>query len=62
LVAEETTPLLTSTPLTPGMDQPFQIDLSMPYRLSVQMQKTSPTGQAVYPAVGNPELLCTGLQ
>ena len=53
--------MLTSTSLVPGMSQPFQVDLPSPYRLSVQMQKTSPADQAVYPAVGDPELLCTGL-
>jgi hypothetical protein len=61
LVADETSPVLTSTTLTPGMDQPVHVDLAMPYRLSVQMQKTSPADQAAYPAIGSPELLCTGL-
>jgi hypothetical protein len=62
LVADEATTVLTSGVLTPGMSQPFQVDIELPYRLSVQMQETSPADQAAYPAVGDPELLCTGLQ
>jgi hypothetical protein len=61
LVADETTTAFSSTTLTPGMDQPFQVDLATPYRLFIEAQKTSPADQAAYPAIGNPELLCTGL-
>jgi hypothetical protein len=61
LVSDESTTVVTSTTLTPGMSQPFQVDLPLPYRLAIQMQKTSPAGQAAYPAIGDPELLCTGL-
>jgi hypothetical protein len=62
LVADETTQVFTSTTLTPGMDQPFQVDLATPYRLFIEAQRTSPAGQAAYPAIANPELLCTGLK
>jgi hypothetical protein len=61
LVADDTTTAFSSTTLTPGMDQPFQVDLATPYRLFIEAQKTSPADQAAYPAIGNPELLCTGL-
>lgn len=60
LVQDETHAILTSATLTPGMDQRFQVDLALPYRLSVQMQETSPADEAAYPAIGTPELLCTG--
>jgi hypothetical protein len=50
-----------SPPLTPGMSQPFVVDIATPYRLYIQAQRTSPTGQRAYPAIGDPELLCTGL-
>lgn len=61
LIADETTTAFSSATLTPGMDQPFQVDLATPYRLFIEAQKTSSAGQAAYPAIGNPELLCTGL-
>jgi hypothetical protein len=55
-------PVYTSPPLTPGTAQPFQVPLAMPYRLTVLAQNTSsPPPLTVYPALGSPELLCTGL-
>lgn len=62
LVADETTTPFTSGTLTPGMAQPFEMALDLPYRLAVRMQSSAPAGGRAYPAVGAPELLCTGLQ
>jgi hypothetical protein len=60
LLADDVT-VLASGPLTPGMTQPFNLDLATPYRLAIQAQNTSPADQSAYPAIGIPELLCTGL-
>jgi hypothetical protein len=54
-------PVFTSGPLTPGMTQRVELPLASPYRLAVQAQDTSPEGLQGYPALGSPELLCTGL-
>ena len=57
-------PVYASPTLTPGTAQTFQVALpSMPYRLAVQGQNIGATAPQlpVYPAVGTPELLCTGL-
>lgn len=62
LVADDMTPVLTSATLTPGMAQPFEVELALPYRLAVRLQSTSPAGVKTYPVVGAPELLCTGVQ
>ena len=61
VVADETTTVFTSGTLSPGMAEQFEVDLAKPYRLSIQAQRTSPADQAAYPAIGSPELLCTGL-
>jgi len=54
--------IYTSPTLTPGTAQPFQVPLALPYRLAVQAQNLSASPPlSVYPAVGSPELLCTGL-
>ncbi len=54
-------PIYTSPTLTPGTAQPFQVALALPFRLAVQAQNISPPSVTVYPAIANPELLCTGL-
>jgi hypothetical protein len=51
----------TSGPLTPGMVQRAEVKLDMPYRLSITAAETSSSDLRVYPAIGTPELLCTGL-
>ncbi len=61
LVADETTIAWTSSRLTPGMVEQAEIALAMPYRISVQARNTSPDGVRAYPAIGHPELLCTGI-
>lgn len=60
-VLADDVPVYTSPTLTPGMAQPFQVDLALPYRLAIQAQNTSLTPLPVFPAIGSPELLCTGL-
>jgi hypothetical protein len=54
-------PLFTSATLTPGMVQRVELKLGRPYRLSIQAVETSAADLRVYPAIGTPELLCTGL-
>ena len=61
LVADDTNTVYQSPSLTPGMSHPFQVDLPSPYRLSIQAKNTSPEGVRVSPAIGTPEVLCTGL-
>ena len=61
LVADDTNAVYQSPSLTPGMSHTFQVDLPLPYRLSIQAKNTSPEGVRVYPAIGTPEVLCTGL-
>lgn len=53
--------LWTSPSLTPGATVPFELALNLPYRFSLLATNTSPAGVRSYPAVGNPELLCSGL-
>jgi hypothetical protein len=53
--------VFASGPLTPGMTQPVDVTLATPYRLEVHAQDTSPDKVQAYPALGDPELLCTGL-
>lgn len=62
LVADETSTVYASPTLTPGMTTPISVTLAVPYRLFIQAQRTSPAERAAYPAIGNPELLCTGLE
>lgn len=59
LVADDA-PVYASPVLSPGTTHPFEVELATPYRLYLQAQRLST--QAAYPAVGYPELLCTGLQ
>ncbi len=54
-------PVYTSPSLTPGTSQPFQVALALPFRLTIQAQNTSSASRTAYPALGAPELLCTGL-
>jgi hypothetical protein len=61
VVADETTTVFSSGPLTPGMTQPVQVDLATPYRLQLRAQDTSPDKLQAYPAFGSPEVLCTGV-
>jgi hypothetical protein len=50
-----------SPSLSPGTAQPFQIALALPFRLAVLAQNTSTPPVSVYPAIGEPQLLCTAL-
>jgi len=54
-------PAYASPTLVPGTAQPFQIALALPYRLSVQADNLSAPPLRAYPAIGDPQLLCTGL-
>jgi hypothetical protein len=47
--------------LTPGRVQRAEVKLDLPYRFSIQAVKTSTGDLRVYPAIGMPELLCSGL-
>lgn len=53
--------LYQSPTVTPGVIAKADFDLATPYRLSIQAKNTSPSGVLSYPAIGDPELLCTGL-
>lgn len=52
----------SSPVLSPGMVDQAQIPLAQTYRLSIMGQDTSATGVRAHPAVGDAELLCTGLE
>ena len=54
-------PVWTSPILTPGTARPFEVSLDLPYRVALLATNTSATGVRSYPAIGDPELLCTGL-
>ena len=53
--------LYTSPALSPGAVVTAKFALPTPYRISIQARNTSPDGLVSYPAIGDPELLCTGL-
>jgi hypothetical protein len=61
LVADETQTVFESSRLSPGMVQSVRLDLAKPYRLAIQARNTSPDGVQASPAIGSPQLLCTGL-
>ena len=61
LLTDETNVVYTSPTLVPGPVTKAQFNLAKPYRLSIQARNTSPNGELSYPAIGNPQLLCTGL-
>ncbi len=60
LLADDVLVFASST-LSPGTSQQFQVALATPFRLAVQASNTSLTPVTVYPAIANPQLLCTGL-
>jgi hypothetical protein len=51
----------TSPTLPPGMALPFEVTLSSPYRIALLASNTSTAGTRAFPAIGEPELLCSGL-
>lgn len=59
-LAGDDSPAFTSGALSPGMVQKAEVKLDLPYRLSIQAVETSASDLRVYPAIGSPELLCTG--
>ena len=61
LVTDETTTVYQSPSLVPGSVETVQLDLAKPYRFAIQARNTSPDGVWSYPAIGNPQFLCTGL-
>ena len=61
VLTDETNVVYQSPTLVPGAVTDVQFDLALPYRLSIQARNTSPDGVLSYPAIGNPQLLCTGL-
>lgn len=60
LFADET-PVWTSPALTPGVAVPFEVSLNLPYRFALIATNTSAATLKAFPAIGDPELLCTGL-
>lgn len=53
--------IYTSPTLSPGMQTKINIALNRPYRFLIHADNTSPSGTGVYPAIGDPALLCTGV-
>lgn len=60
LFADET-PVWTSPALTPGVAVPFEVSLNLPYRFALLATNTSAATVKAFPAIGDPELLCTGI-
>ena len=58
-LAEETQFVYASPSLTPGMIKKVTLNLAKPYRFSIQARNTSPDSLRAYPAIGNPQFLCT---
>jgi hypothetical protein len=57
--ADET--IYTSPPLSPGMQIRVKLPMKLPYRFIIRARSTSASGIAVYPAIGDPAFLCTGV-
>ena len=53
--------LYRSPTLSPGMVAKATVALPSPYRISIRARNTSADGVLGYPAIGDPQLLCTGL-
>lgn len=53
--------IYTSATLSPGMQTKVKIPLSLPYRFIIHADRTSGSGTAVFPGIGDPEFLCTGV-
>ena len=53
--------IYTSPSLGPGMQTKVTIPLNLPYRFIITARNTSASEAAVNPAIGDPELLCTGV-
>ena len=52
----------TSGELTPGMDQRVDVAIPQAYRIAIQARNTALDGTpSVYPAIGDPRFLCTGV-
>lgn len=60
LFADEA-PVWTSPALTPGLAVRFEVPLDLPYRFALLATNTSAPSVKSFPAIGDPELLCTGL-
>jgi hypothetical protein len=54
-------PAWTSPALTPGVAVPFEVSLNLPYRFALLATNTSAATVKAFPAIGDSELLCTGL-
>jgi hypothetical protein len=50
-----------SPTLTPGMDVPLTLPIALPYRFGLQAFDTSTGVIESWPAIGDPALLCTGV-
>lgn len=61
VVYADDAPVWQSPSLTPGTTVPFEVALSLPYRMSLIATNTSAEGIKAYPAIGDPALLCTGI-
>ena len=53
--------IYSSPTLSPGMQSKVNIHMNLPYRFIITARSTSASETAVYPAIGNPEFLCTGV-
>jgi hypothetical protein len=65
-ISDGTHTLYSSPTLTPGMDKPVHFTFSRIYRIWIHADNTSPDAEstddtATYPAIGDPEVLCTGV-
>jgi hypothetical protein len=43
------------------MQTKVKVPLNRPYRFLIHADNTSPSGTVVYPAIGDPAFLCTGI-
>ena len=59
VMANDTRLVYASPSLTPGMVKKVTLNLAKPYRFSIQARNTSPDSLRAYPAIGNPQFLCT---
>ena len=50
-----------SPTLTPGMEVPLTLPIALPYRFGLQASDTSTGAIESWPAIGDPALLCTGV-
>lgn len=59
LLADETSLVYQSPALVPGAVETVEFEVASPYRFAIQARDTSPEDVYAFPAIGNPQFLCS---